>query len=153
MWILSILPDWAFHAMLLAGILGTIAGFVLGKIPFIQTYITPIRIISILLLSFSLYVEGGIAEKAIWEAKVAALQNKLIEAEARSNNQNTVIVEKIVEKTKYVEGKTKTIVEYIDREVVKDREVISYIERCPAIPESIISSINDAAQLRNGAPK
>ena len=59
MWIISFLPNWVFHLLLTAGILGTIAGFVLGMVPLIQKYIFPIRIISILLLSFSLYIEGG----------------------------------------------------------------------------------------------
>ena len=55
MWILSFLPEWAFHLLLIAGVLGTIAGFVLGMVPVIKQYIIPIRVISLIVLSLALY--------------------------------------------------------------------------------------------------
>jgi uncharacterized membrane protein len=153
MWILSILPDWVFHVMLAAGVAGTVAGFVLGMIPFIKTYIIPIRIISLLVLSIALYLEGGIANNLIWQARVKEVEAKLATAEAKSQEQNVVIVEKIVVKTKKIRGKSKTITEYIDREVVKNQDVIKYIEMCPAIPDPILKAINDAAKMRTEVKK
>jgi uncharacterized membrane protein len=67
MWILSITPDWVFHVMLIAGILGTIAGFALGFISVIKQYIIPIRIISIVLLLFGLFMEGALLDNQQWQ--------------------------------------------------------------------------------------
>ena len=153
MWILSYLPDFVTHIIFLVGVLGTIAGFVLGFIPFIATYRLPIQIISILLLSLGLYLEGGLAEQAVWQLKVKEMEAKVAKAEAKSQEQNVVIVEKIVEKTKKIRGKSKTITEYIDREVIKNQDVIKYIEMCPAIPDPILKSINDAAKMRTEVKK
>ena len=51
MWILSFLPEFIPHLIFIIGVLGTIAGFVLGFIPFVSTYKLPIQITSILILS------------------------------------------------------------------------------------------------------
>ena len=147
MFILHFLPDFVTHLILIAGILGTIAGFVLGFIPFIKLYQLPIQIISVLLLSFGLYIEGGLANEESWQLKVKEVEAKLAEKEAQSQKENVKIVEKIVTKTEYIKGKTQEIVKYIDKEVVKDNEVIKYVETCPAIPQVILKSVNEAATI------
>ena len=152
MWILSFLPDYVTHLIFLAGVIGVIAGFLLGFIPFIK-YQLPIQIISILIFSLGLYLEGGLADNTIWKARAAEMEVKVAQAEAKSQEQNTKIVEKIVVKTKKIHGKKKTIIEYIDREVVKNQDVIKYIEMCPAVPESILKAINDAAKMRTEEKK
>jgi hypothetical protein len=51
---------------------------------------------------------------------------------------------KIVEKTKVIKEKAKTQIEYVDRVVTKDKEVIKYIEQCP-VPKIIVDEHNKAA--------
>ena len=148
MWILSILPNWVIHAFLFAGLLGTIAGFVLGMIPVIKQYIIPIRIISLVVLSISLFLEGGLSENQAWELRVKEMEAKVAKAEAISAKENTKLLEKVVTKTQYVKGKTEYITRYLDREVVKNSEVIKFIEQCPAIPQAILKSHNEAATIR-----
>ena len=145
MWILSVLPDWVFHAMLAAGVLGTVAGFVLGMIPFIKPYIIPIRVISLLVLAAALYLEGGIADNLIWQMRVKEVEAKVALAEAKSQEKNVEIVTIVAEKTKVIHERGKTITKYIDREVAVDKEVIKFVENCP-IPEIIIKTHNAAAQ-------
>ena len=113
MWILSFLPDWVFHAITIAGILGTIVGFFLGMIPGIKTYVIPIRIISILLLSFGLFLEGGLADNQVWQARVKEVEAKLAEAEAQSAKENTKIVEKVITKTQIVRTRGNDIIKYV----------------------------------------
>ena len=144
MWILTILPDWVFHAILAAGVLGTIAGFVLGMIPFIKPYIIPIRVISLLVLSIGLYLEGGMADSAIWQARVKEVEAKVAVAEAKSQEKNVEIVTVIAEKTKVIRERGQTITKYIEKEVPVDKEVIKFVENCP-IPDIIIKSHNAAA--------
>jgi hypothetical protein len=117
MWIINWLPETFIHIIFLAGVLGTIAGFVLGFIPFIGKYKLPIQIISLLLLSLGVYLEGGLAEKNKWELRVKEMEAKVAEAQAQSAKVNTVIVEKVVTEKEYIRLKGEKVIEYIDREV------------------------------------
>jgi uncharacterized membrane protein (DUF106 family) len=146
MWILSILPDAAIHTIFGLGILGTIAGFVLGFIPLVKTYQFAIQICSIVVLVFGVYLEGGLADYKEWELRVKEMEAKVAQAEAQSANKNVEIQEKIVEKTKVIREKGKDIIQYIDKEVVKKEEVIKYIENCP-VPKDIIDTLNKAASM------
>ena len=153
MWILSFLPEFIPHLIFIIGALGTIAGFVLGFIPFISAYKLPIQIISILILSLGLYLEGGLANEAEWKLKVKEVEAKLAKKEARSQEENVTIVEKVVTKTEYIKTKGQDIIKYIDKQVIKDNEVIKYIETCPAIPKVLIKSVNEAATIPHEATK
>ena len=145
MFILSFLPDWVFHAIAIAGVLGTLAGFVLGMIPFIKKYIIPIRVISLLMLSFGLFLEGGLADNAVWQARVKEVEAKLAEAEVKSAKENTKIVTKVITKTQVVKTRGQDIVRYIDREVVKYDTKFAPGGECE-IPKEFIKAINDAAE-------
>ena len=152
MWILSILPDAAIHTIFGLGILGTIAGFVLGFLMFMRPYRLAVQICSLLILTLGVYLEGGLADYKEWELRVKEMEAKVAQAEAQSANKNTEIQEKIVEKTKVIREKGRDIIKYIDKEVVKKEEVIKYIENCP-VPKDIIDVHNQAAELNKGAKK
>jgi uncharacterized membrane protein len=145
MWIISFLPDWVFHAITFVGVLGTVAGFVLGMIPVIKTYIIPVRVISILLLSIGLYLEGGLADYAVWEAKVKEVEAKLAEAELKSAKENTKIVTKVITKTQIVKVRGNDIVKYVDREIVKYDTKFAPGGICE-IPKEFIKAHNDSAE-------
>jgi hypothetical protein len=149
-WILSFIPDWFWTLVLIFGILGTLASWVLKFIPFISTYRLPIQVASIIALVVGVYFQGVIANEAKWQDKVAELQQKVAEAEVKSKETNIVVQEKIVTKTKVIKEKGKDIVNYIDREVVKKEEIIKYIEQCP-VPKEIIDLHNQAAELNKAA--
>ena len=145
MFILSILPEWVFHAITIAGVLGTVVGFVLGMIPVIKTYIIPIRVISILLLSFGLFLEGGLADYKVWEDRVKEVEAKLAEAELKSAKENTKIVTKVITKTQIVRTRGEDIIRYVDREVIKYDEKFAKGGICE-IPQEFIKAHNDAAE-------
>jgi hypothetical protein len=144
MWLINFLPNWVFHTLLLAGVLGLISTIALGFIPFIKTYILPIQLGSILLVVAGVWFEGALSNQSMWEEKVKNLQVKVAEAESQSADANVKIVTKIVKKTKTIHDKGDAIVSYIDREVVKNNEVIKFVEICP-IPDIIIKTHNAAA--------
>jgi hypothetical protein len=145
MWIISFLPDWVVHAITIVGVLGTVVGFLLGMIPVIKTYILPIRVISILLLSAGLYLEGGLADYKVWEAKVKEVEAKLAEAELQSAKENTKIVTKVITKTQIVKTRGQDIVRYVDREIIKYDEKFAKGGICE-IPQEFIKAHNDAAE-------
>jgi hypothetical protein len=138
MWILSILPVAVIHLLLICGVLGTIAGFVLGFIPLINKYRLPIQILGVLMLSLAVYLEGGLANDAEWQLKVKEMEAKVAEAKAQSAQVNTTVVTKILTKRQIIKEKGAEIRTYIDREVVK------YDTTCP-IPEVVINAHNAAA--------
>ena len=145
MWILSFLPETVTHLIFFVGVIGVIAGFVLGFIPFITPYKLPIQIISILVLSFGLYLEGGLADQAIWQLKVKEVEAQVKQAEAKSQESNVQVVTELVTKTKVVHDRGQDIIKYIDKEVAVDKEVIKFVENC-SIPDIIIKTHNLAAQ-------
>lgn len=138
MWIISYLPNLVTHVITLVGVIGLLA----VSIPLVRNLIPSvmlIKIISILLLGFGLFLEGGIAEKDIWQAKVDALEIKLAAARKESGKINTVIVKEYVDKIKVIKQKGDTITEYVDREITV------YDKTCP-IPQVVIKAHNAAAK-------
>ena len=151
MWILHFLPDalilWICNIVLLAGILLTVTAFFIKRIPVINQYRTPAQILGIALLVLGVYWRGGYAVEQEWRERVAELELKVAEAEKQSAQVNTEIVTKIVTKTKVIKERGNDIVRYLDREVVKNQEVIKFVENCP-IPEVIVNTHNAAAVNR-----
>jgi len=68
-WMLSFLPDWFWSLVLIAGVIGLIASWILKKIPFISNNALPIKVISIILLLVGVYFQGVIANEEKWQAK------------------------------------------------------------------------------------
>ena len=149
MWILHLLPDsaiaWIVNIILIAGAVTTVAGFFVKFIPFVNTYRIPVQIAGILLLTVGVYFEGGYSTEIAWRERVREVEAKVAEAEKKSHETTVEVVTKFVKRTQIVREKGQDIVTYIDREVVKNQEVIKFIENCP-IPEVIVNTHNAAAR-------
>jgi hypothetical protein len=155
---IGLIPDAVlsglYWAIIAAGITGVLAGW-LGKwIPFYGNYVKILQPVGIVLLVLGVWLRGGYDTEMAWRAKVAEAEARVAAAEQKSQETNTVIEQKIVEKTKVIKGKTEYITQYLDREVVKKEEIIKYIEQCP-VPKEIIDIHNQAADLNKaaGGPK
>ena len=153
-WMFSLVPDsilnWVYWAIILIGLTGVLAGWIGKFIPFYGNYIKILQPIGIVLLVAGVWLRGGYDTEMAWRAKVAEAEAKVAVAEQKSQETNTVIEQKIVEKTKVIKGKTEYITQYLDREVVKKEEIIKYIEQCP-VPKEIIDIHNQAAELNKAA--
>jgi hypothetical protein len=151
MWILHLLPDaliaWIVNLILLAGAVTTVAGFFVRFIPFVNTYRIPVQIAGILLLTTGVYFQGGYSTEMAWRERVREVEAKLQVAEKRSAEINTEIITKVVTQTRIVRERGDEIIKYVDREVVKNQEVIRFVENCP-IPEIIVNTHNAAALNR-----
>lgn len=151
MWILHLLPDaaiaWIVNLILLAGTVVTVAGFFIRFIPFVNTYRIPVQIAGILLLTLGVYFQGGYTTEMAWRERVKEVEDKLAIAEKRSAEANTEIITKVVTQTRIVRERGDDIIRYVDREVVKNQEVIRFVENCP-IPDIIINTHNAAALNR-----
>lgn len=155
MWLLSLMPDWFYHLIVIFSVLALIVTAVFKFIP----YRLPIQIFGALLLLFGVWMQGGIVNEAKWEARVKELEEKVKIAEENSKEKNVEIQEKVVTQTKVIKEKGKDIIQYIDRivdrEVIKEvegpervrrEEIIKYVENCP-VPKDIIDVHNAAATL------
>lgn len=171
MWLLSFLPtaflEFIINAVLVASIVGVVIGFVGSKIPFVGSYSTIIKYASIVLFCIGLYWKGGFSVEKEWRARVEEMQEKVRLAEEKSQQTNTEIQTKVVEKTKIVREKGKTQIEYINRlvegktvEIVKDmteeqkqeflikqKELQDALKNCP-VPRIIIEEHNKAVELK-----
>ena len=95
MWLLNWIPDLVFHIILLIGVLGLLAGFILDKIPFIQTNAKTIQLIAIILTVIGVWFEGGIARDHIYKQEIASLEVKIAQAETQSAESNVKLIESL----------------------------------------------------------
>jgi hypothetical protein len=151
MWILHLLPDaliaWIVNTVLITGAVVTAAGFFVRFVPFVNQYRIPVQIAGILLLTAGVYFEGGYTTEMAWRERVAEVEAKLAVAQKQSAEVNTEIITKTVTQTKIVRERGEDIIRYVDREVVKNQEVVRFVENCP-IPDVIINTHNAAALNR-----
>lgn len=144
MYLLHLLPD-AFLALIVnltlaLGVAVTVFGFYFARLlPATQLYQTPIKLLGIAILVLGVYWKGGYSVEMIWRAKVEELETKLMVAEERSKQVNTVIKTEVVTKIQKVKE-----VRYKNKEVIKEVEKI--IDReCKVAPEAV-EILNAAAR-------
>ena len=143
MWLLHLLPDsfliWIINILLVGGLIGIVVGFLGSKLPFVGTYANTIKIASIIVFCIGLYWKGGYSVEQDWRQRVAELEEKVKDAEAKSQQTNVVIETKIRERTK-------RIVETRERIVEKIKEVEKTIDAKCELDPAVISILNEAAK-------
>ena len=149
-WMLGLLPEWVWTTLLVGSAIGLLASWFLKRIPFVSQYRFPIQAISFVSLLASIWFISANSTNAVWEAKIKDLEDKVKLAEEAANTKNVEIQEKIVTKTTVIKEKGKTQIEYVDRVITQDKEIIKYIEQCP-VPKAIIDAHNAAAEMNKAA--
>jgi hypothetical protein len=154
MWLITFLPD-SMVALVIYTIIAAGAGLIIVSmltrwIPGISGYQTPLQVFGAVALIFGFYLQGGRANEAEWQARVQELELKLAQAQVDSSKKNIEVQTQVVTKTRVLREKGDDIIRYIDREVVKNQEVVRYIEQCP-VPKEIIDAHNAAAVLNQAA--
>lgn len=113
MQLLNFVPDIFFHLLLIVGVLGLIAGYLLDNIPFISTNAKTIQVVAVLITVVAVWFEGGISRDKEYREQIANLQVKIAQAEKESAEANTKLVEQLKENEKLRKDKknaTQTIV-------------------------------------------
>lgn len=140
MFFITFFPGFIAHLLVVVGLIAFIGSLFLSMIPFVSSYKIPIQFLSVLMLCFGLYLEGGIAYKEGIEKEVAELKVKLADAENKSKETNTQIVEKVVQDTKVIRVKGDTVVKYIEKNAEN-------MDKACVIPKEVIDAHNQAATL------
>ena len=150
MLILHFLPDslilWFCNIVLLLGMILTLAGLFAHRIPVIWQYQLPFKVLGIALLSAGVYFRGGYSVEMAWRERVVELEEKLKTAQEASQQVNTQVETKVVTKTRIIKEKADTMIQYVDRDIFKDREVVREVNNCP-VPKEVIDVHNEAAQM------
>jgi hypothetical protein len=154
MWLLNWLPDFVFHLFVIVGVLGIVASFFFGFMPFVSKYKLPIQIISIIVLVVGIWFEGAISNNNSWLAKVKELEVKMAQAEVQSAQVNTILVEKILEKDKIIKDKQNELKTAINKYVtdecrLSNAAVILYNSSSQnELPPSTIDSVRGTSEVK-----
>jgi hypothetical protein len=146
MFLIDFLPDWVFHVVTVVGVLGIVAGFLLGSIPFIKTYAREIQIGAVILTVLGVWFEGGIAAEDKWQKRVSAVELKLAKAEAESADTNAKLGAELAKNKTLVDEKVAAQRERLKAEAVQLNKECKFNSR-------VIDVINDAAKNRTGSTK
>ena len=143
MWMMHLLPEsfliLIIHALLVTGLIGMVIGFIGGKLPFVGTYATIIKIVSIVLFCIGLYWKGGYSVEEDWRQRVAEMEEKVRIAEEKSKETNVVIETKYKDRVKKITETRNVIVEKIK---INEKIIDAKCELDPAV----ISILNEAAK-------
>ena len=154
MWLLNWLPDFVFHLIVIAGVLGIIASWFFGFVPFISQYKLPIQIVSILVLAFGIWIEGANSNNNSWLLKVKELEVKLAQAETQSAKVNTILVENIVEKEKIIKDKQNELKNAINKYSIDECKLsnasVSLFNSSSQneLPDSTINTITGTSEVK-----
>ena len=144
-WMLQLIPDsifvWITYLLFASGAILYVASKLVSWIPLMGRYRLPAELAGVAALVVAAYFYGGIGYREM----VAEMKEKVRVAEEKSQQVNTVIETKIVEKIKVVKENV-----YINREIIKEVAGQQLDAQC-SLPRSTIS-LHDSAS-RNEVPQ
>lgn len=146
MWILNWLPDFVFHLVLVVGVLAIIAGYFLDNIPFVGANAKTIQIAGILLTVVGVWFEGGIANNAQWEKRVADLKLKIAQAEAASAEANAALAQALANNAILIKENNAA-----QKQRLKDQADL--LNKECRINQNVLDILNDAAKNQPGGTK
>lgn len=170
LWMFSFFPSWIYHLLLICAIMGLAGASFLGKLPFFNQYKLPFQVLMGMLLVFSIWMEGVMANEEKWQSKIKEMEEKVAAAEEQAKKENVRVEEKVIETVKQVKVKGETIIKEIPVpgkpvEIVKDmspeertkydskiKEYENVLANCP-IPQLAVEIHNKAATMENKGEK
>jgi hypothetical protein len=139
-WLLQLIPDsifvWITYLLFGAGVILYVASKLVSWIPLMGQYRLPAELVGIVALVIAAYFYGGIS----YREQIAEMKQRVKIAEEKSQQVNTVIETKIIEKVKVVKQNV-----YITREIVRDTAGRQLDAQC-SLPRSTVS-LHDSASL------
>lgn len=149
MWLLHFLPDaflaFIVNMVLIIGIVSTVLTcfllkFLVRFMPMLSPHVRIAQIVSVVILIAGVYFKGGYSTEMLWREKVREVEAQLEQAKQESAKVNTVVETKVVTQTKVVKEKADTLIQYVDREVIKE------VENC-RVPTEALDVHNEAARM------
>jgi uncharacterized membrane protein len=135
-WILEIFPPWIWWLLLIAGF----SGYFLARFVPLKSYNLLLKIVSGMVVAAVIFIMGLLYADGVWQQAAKDLQQQVAAAEAKSQQVNIVVEERVVTKTQVVRERGASTVEYIVREVVKH-------DTSCTIPPEFVHAHNRAAEV------
>jgi len=143
-WMFSLLPDSIFvmltYVIFAAGLLLYIASKMVQWIPIMMQYRLPAELVGVLCLCIGAYFFGWRGNEEHWLARIKELEEKVVIAESKSREVNTIIETKIVTRIKVVK---ETV--YANREIIKEVAGAQLDSQC-TLPQSSVVLLNSASR-------
>ena len=153
-WLLQLIPDgifvWLTYLLFGVGVILYVASKLVSWIPLMGQYRFPAELAGVLALVIAAYFYGGVS----YREQIAEMKQRVRIAEEKSQQVNTVIETKIIEKIKVVKENV-----YITREIVKEVAGRQLDAQC-TLPQSTVSlhdsasgnQVPDRAAATDGTP-
>jgi hypothetical protein len=138
MWLLGLLPGWFWHILLGISLVTIAATYFLRMIPFMATNAIQLRFVATLILVLTVWMEGGLANEAKWQARVQELEAKIAASEKAAAEANSKIETVYVDRVKVVKE-----IQYVTQNRI-DRNAAKIDQNCTIDPE-VIEILNQAA--------
>lgn len=122
MWFFDFIPNFVFHVLLLAGIVGTVLTSLFSSIPFVGLYLKQIRIASIVALLVGIWFNGYIAREDYWQAQFAEMKIAAAKREAESAKVTTQVVTKYIDRVTVVKETSDATVKAIPKLISQDAD-------------------------------
>lgn len=103
LWMLGVIPDWIFQAILIVGLLAVFASYFLKFIPAVFVYGRALKVTGVILVIIGVWFNGQMSADTKWRSAVADLQSKIAEAERQAAEANAKIEYVYVDRVKVVE--------------------------------------------------
>lgn len=154
MWLLHFLPDaflaFVVNAVLVLGIASTaitcfFLKYLIRWLPQLSPHIRVAQIVSVAVFLVGVYFKGGHSTEMLWRERVAEVEARLKVAERQSQAENVRIEKKYVDRVKTIREKGQTVIQYVDREIVRYDTKFAPGGICE-IPQELIKAHNDAAE-------
>jgi NADH:ubiquinone oxidoreductase subunit 6 (subunit J) len=131
MWMLGLIPAWLWHVLLGVSLVTIAATYFLRMIPFMSANAIQLRFVAVLLLTLTVWMEGGIANEAKWQARIQELEARVAAAEKQAAETNTKIETVYVDRVEVVKE-----IQYVVRKDI-ERAATELDANCRVSPRAI----------------
>jgi NADH:ubiquinone oxidoreductase subunit 6 (subunit J) len=141
MWMLGLIPAWLWHILLGVSLVTIAATYFLRMIPFMSANAIQLRFVAVLLLTLTVWMEGGIANEAKWQARIQDLEAQVAAAEKKAAESNTKIETVYVDRIQVVKE-----IQYVVRKDI-ERAATELDANCRVSPRAI-ELLNQATGIK-----
>lgn len=141
MWMLGLIPAVVWHLLLIISLLTIASTYFLRMIPFMSANAIQLRFVAVLLLTLTVWMEGGIANEAKWQARIQELEARVAAAEKQAAEANGRIETVYVDRVEVV----KEIQYVVQKEISKSASSLD--ANCKIIPDAV-KILNQAAGVK-----
>jgi len=157
-WMLNLIPDSIVvgitYLLFAAGVVLYVASKLVRWIPMIGSYTLLMELAGVVLLTVAAYFVGGYNTRAAWQARIKDLEQQVAAAEAQSQQVNTVIETRVVEKIKVIKQNV-----YVNQEIIREVAGAQLDATCTLPRSSIVlhdsasrDEVADRAAATDGTP-